>query len=134
MTGSFTFGRQERLSRKAHIDALFNDGMTLNAGLFKAFYRFDPTGLSHEIKILIAVPKKKFKHAVDRNRIKRLIREAYRLNKHILTENLPLLPCDLHIGFVYVGNKATITYEEMEKTMVGGLEKLLKAFSIGLKN
>lgn len=134
MTGPFTFGKQERLSRKAHIDALFNEGLSLNAGLCKAFYRFEPSGSSHEIKILIAVPKKKFKHAVDRNRIKRLIREAYRLNKHILVENLSSLPYDLHIGFVYVGTKATIPYAEMEKTMVGGLEKLLKAISVSVKN
>lgn len=79
-----------------------------------------------EVKILVAVSKKKFKRAVDRNHLRRLIREAYRLNKHMLLETLKASPVSLHIGFVYIGDKADISYKEIEKQMIGCLERIGK--------
>jgi ribonuclease P protein component len=58
-----------------------------------------------EAAVLISVPKKKFKQAVKRNRIKRLIREAYRLNKQMLLQSLREKRKGLLIGFLFVGNE-----------------------------
>ena len=57
------------------------------------------------VSILISVPKKRFKRAVKRNRLKRLIRETYRLNKQPLWESLAASEKGLLMAFIYVGNE-----------------------------
>jgi len=78
----------------------------------------------------MAVPKRKFKKAVDRNRIRRLIREAYRLNKHLIKNRDFMSTISLNIGFVYIGNKVDISFVEIEKGMIGCLEKLVRRFEV----
>ena len=57
------------------------------------------------VMLLVSVPKKRFRHAVDRNRMKRLIREAYRLNKHILWHALEGKNFRLVLAFVCITDK-----------------------------
>ena len=73
-------------------------------------------------RVLISVPRKRFKRAVDRNRLRRLIREAYRLNKHRLQE----MPVQLHIGFVYTGNTVDIPFSEIEGKVTACLDRLVR--------
>jgi ribonuclease P protein component len=87
MTGVFTFGKKERLSQRAAIERLFNEGKSFSVPPFRVFYITAPKAAA-PVQILIAVPKRKYKRAVDRNKLKRLIREAYRLNKAVLTESV----------------------------------------------
>jgi len=122
----FTFRKAERLSHRHQIDALFNEGSTFNMGPMKVIYLINDNTASFGVKILVAVAKKKFKKAVERNGIKRLIREAYRLNKHILFDPLHSSPICLHIGFIYVDNMASIPYSDMDKHMIGCLKRLVK--------
>ncbi len=83
----YTFKKNERLYLKKQITRLMQKGEHLR--VFPFFVRFlIDTQIDTPAKLLISVPKKKFKRAVDRNRIKRLVREAYRLNKHQLYECL----------------------------------------------
>jgi ribonuclease P protein component len=63
---------------------------------------------------------------VDRNRIKRLIREAYRLNKHRLYEMPIISTICLYIGAIYIGDKVDITFTEIELSVVKCLERLEK--------
>ncbi|GAP72078.1 ribonuclease P [Candidatus Symbiothrix dinenymphae] len=81
------------------------------------------------VAILASVPKKKFKHAVDRNRLKRLIRETYRLNKTSLCEAVQKKGSGLLVGFLYIGNKLC-TYSEMESAMQKALSTLVEQQSV----
>jgi ribonuclease P protein component len=83
-----TFCKDERLSRKSLIKKLFDEGEK------RFFYPFRITFLEcdvpskYPVQLLITVPRSLFKNATDRNRIKRLVREAYRQNKYILYDAL----------------------------------------------
>ncbi len=124
MSGLFTFSKEERLSHKSEIDALFNEGLSFTLGAFRVFHLLRPPAPKGiPIKILVAVPRKKFRRAVDRNRLRRMIREAYRLNKHLLTEKMETIPGILHLGFVYIAD-SEIAYTLLEIEITGCLERL----------
>lgn len=85
------FTKQERIVSKKLIEALFagNGSHSLAAFPLRVVYmKCQRPADSPPVQILISVPKRHFKHAVDRNRAKRQIREAYRLNKQLLTDHL----------------------------------------------
>ena len=75
------------------------------------------------MSILISVPKKRFHHAVDRNRVKRQIREAYRKNKHQLVEQVAQSAKGLLVAFLYVSDKMEST-EYVEKRVARLLDKM----------
>ena len=86
-----TIGKEERLCSRKLIDSLFKGGGSRAMSGFPLRMVYALTE-RHEgepaAQILVSVPKRCFKRAVKRNRIKRLVREAYRLNKHILADAL----------------------------------------------
>ena len=82
--GKFTFKKEERLSREKIIQELFEKGSSFYLYPFKVYFMQNPNPDSTTHQVLISVSKKNFKRAVDRNSIKRRIREAYRLNKNLL--------------------------------------------------
>jgi len=82
-----TFSKDERLCSKPLIEKLIQKGNSFNGFPFKISWMEIQESTS-PLKILISVPKRKFKKAVDRNKIKRLIREAYRKNKHLIIDCL----------------------------------------------
>jgi ribonuclease P protein component len=117
-----TFTKAERLSGKVFIDDLYNKGKTLQSFPFKInILEVPPNKIP--VKIIISVPKRLFKKAVDRNRIKRLMREAYRKNKIILYEHLNTKHCFLM--FIYT-SKTIETYQDMEKYMITAIQKIGK--------
>src|ERR1700749_1277352 len=77
----YTFKKEERLCNKRLIDELFHNGSSFLCYPFKASWLLAADEQSVPVQILFSVSKKRFKRAVDRNRIKRCIREAYRINK-----------------------------------------------------
>ena len=124
MNGRYKFGKNERLANRKHISCLFESGYSFNVNLLKVHDQVTRYPEKPEIKIIIALPKRKFKRAFDRNHIRRLIKEAYRLNKSILTGRFTGFPVMLHIGFTYTGDNIKIPFAEVEKQMKLGLEKL----------
>ena len=79
-----TFKKEERLCNKRLIDGLFHNGSSFLCYPFRASWLPANAEQSVPVQILFSVAKKRFKNAVDRNLIKRRMREAYRLNKQSL--------------------------------------------------
>ncbi len=87
-----TLHKQERMVSKKLIDTLFGGGGSLSMTAFplRVVYMKRERGDGESpVQLLISVPKKRFKHAVDRNRAKRQIREAYRQHKQLVFDALP---------------------------------------------
>ena len=100
-----SFTKAERISIQREIDLLFSEGTFFTIYPLRVVYVEKKPLSGVPVSILISVPKKRFKRAVKRNRIKRLIRETYRLNKNALWKSLELSGKRLLIAFVYVGNE-----------------------------
>ncbi len=115
-----TFTKAERLSSKVEIDRLFETGKSFNSEPFKIIWLETTVGTVLS-KIVISVPKRLFKKAVDRNRLKRLIRETYRKNKHQLYGSLNDKKILLMIVFT---RKTIIEYKEMEEKIIVAIQRL----------
>ncbi|TCD08241.1 ribonuclease P protein component [Pedobacter frigidisoli] len=77
----YTFKKEERLCSRKHLDLLFKNGSSFLLYPFRVSYLFVNEPAAVQVQVVINVPKKRYKRAVDRNLLKRRIREAYRLNK-----------------------------------------------------
>jgi ribonuclease P protein component len=86
-----------------------------------------PLTPSYPAQVLIAVNKQTSRRAVDRNKIKRLIREAYRTNKSILYEPLKEMKKQCALSLVYIGNQM-ISYNEMESIIIVILHRLISEY------
>jgi ribonuclease P protein component len=118
----FTFKKAERLSSKKDIDALFKKSSSILVYPIKFTFRisvFDETGFP--ARVLVSVPKRNFKNAVDRNLLKRRMREAYRKLKLTFYEELHTTKIDLQINFI---GKEILEYTKIEKAIKNGLEKI----------
>ena len=83
-----TFTKDERLRSKILIKKLFEEGEKWNYFPFRIIVLKCPAPSKYPVQLLISVPRSLYRKAVDRNRIKRLIREAYRKSKYLLYESL----------------------------------------------
>ena len=119
---SYTFSKEEHLCSKRLIALLFSKGSSFNLYPLRFIY-YTPQDLPPgATQVLISVSKRYFKRAVDRNRLKRQIREAYRLNKHILYQNPEQAPHLL--GILYIG-KEKKSFQIIQKKLISGLERCL---------
>jgi ribonuclease P protein component len=118
----YTFSKKERLNSKISIHRLFEQGSSFFSYPFKVYYHFENTKeTALTAAVLFSVGKKQFKLAVDRNRVKRLCREAYRLNKSILPETTTKKNVKVEVAFIYVG-KTIPEFHDLEAKM----QKILK--------
>ena len=106
----FGFPKAEHLCLQRDIDRLFSAGSkAFSVYPVRVVYReFDYPGRGPRVQVLLSVAKRRLRHAVSRHRAKRQLREAYRLQKHVL---LDALPADkgLHLAFLWLaeGDKRT---------------------------
>ncbi|MDB5131580.1 MAG: ribonuclease protein component [Mucilaginibacter sp.] len=120
----YTFKKEERLCNKKLIDRLFHDGSSFLCYPFKASWLLSEEPQPFAAQILFAVSKRRFKRAVDRNLIKRRMREAYRLHKQRNLYDI-LNSSDKRIVFSlgYIG-KEIVDYDFAEKKMLKLLSQL----------
>ena len=125
MNQSNTFPKSEHLCGEKRITELFTQGEAFMAYPLRVVYILRPKTDVEAVSVMVSVPKKRFKRAVKRNRIKRLMREAYRLNKQALTELVLEKGKQIHIAFNYVSNDE-LDFETIEKKMKQALYKLVE--------
>ncbi len=121
-----TFEKIERLNSKLLIKKLFADGNSFFTYPFRISYIMESRTDGPPAQVLISASKRNFKLAVTRNLIKRLVREAYRKNKHILWEYLSDKPDkQLIISIVYAA-KTIAPYSEIERKLILILHSLIE--------
>jgi ribonuclease P protein component len=113
-----TLGKGERLKSRKVIDALFSNGRAVHSSLFKTCYAIGAVDPEHPLRVGVGVSARKFKKAVERNRIKRLTREALRLQKHSLENSLREQKKSLSAFFLYTGREMPDFATMMEKVGV----------------
>lgn len=123
MTHSYTFPKSERVCLQREIDALFQEGKSFIAYPLRVIYVEQKPESGAATAILISVPKRKLRYALDRNRMKRLIRENYRLNKHPLLDALKEKEKHLLLAFIYLESER-VAYPVIESAMKKALSVL----------
>ena len=101
-----TFKKRERMVSLKLIESLFGGGCSQSVAAFplRAVYMLaERHSDGMPVQLLISVPKKRFKHAVDRNRVKRQVREAYRQHKDLLYQTVPEDQC-LLLAFIWLSD------------------------------
>lgn len=120
-----TLQKHERLKSKKLLDSLFKTGETFTVGPIRVFYRPHQESVDSNLQMVVAVPKRKIKKAVERNRVKRLIREAYRVNNGALKEALENAPENWSIGFFYRSSEIPV-FKEVNDKIILSLQRLLQ--------
>ena len=124
-----TFSKNERLCSKILIDRLIESGKSFNHSPYRISW-LPIAESSAPVKIVISVPKRSFKKAVDRNRLKRQIREVYRKEKQKIYDVLGDQPAGqagkkILVMIVYIA-KTKMEFKELELKLIEALERLSK--------
>lgn len=122
-----TLGRQERLKSRKLLDQLFRQGQTLFVHPLKVYYRLTDLPVDVKLQGGFGVSSRTFKKAVERNRIKRLMREAYRLQKSSLQTAVENSNGRLAVFFLYTGKEMPgfDLIKEKMGTVLARLEKIV---------
>ena len=118
-----SYKKEEKLKKRKLIGHLFARGSSVSAFPIKLIYLELEHESPYKIQAGMSVSKRNFKRAVDRNKIKRLLREVYRKNKHLIYQSEHTKK---HIFmFIYVGKKE-LEYSLLEEKMISVLDKFLR--------
>ena len=116
------FGKAEKLKSRKVVEELFARGKSLNVFPIRISYKFLPLPADEKtvLQVGVSVSKRNFKKAVDRNRIKRLLKETYRLQKRELIEVLKVQRRIGYVFFIYTDKQMPqypIVFDTMSKCL-----------------
>jgi ribonuclease P protein component len=118
---SYTLGKEEKLKSKTVIEQLFAEGSRVKSFPLQLIYLQKGHYSQFPIKVGFTVPKRSVKMAVNRNRIKRLMREVYRKNKQLFAENLNE---QYVFMFIYMTNEE-VCLNDLEQSIIKLCDKFL---------
>lgn len=129
-----TFNKEERLCSRKLIDLLFKDGSSFLLYPFRVSYLFTDAPHSFPAQVVINVSKKRFKRAVDRNLVKRRLREAYRIQKQ--TQLYSFLADREHLLLLSVQfiGKQIYDYSLFEKKLSAVFKRLISTIDLSNTN
>ncbi len=120
----FTFSKYERLRSRQLINETLNKGEIIFVHPFKLYYLISKNNENKSsVQFTVSVPKRIFKRAVDRNRIKRLIKESFRLNKSDFQKSESFNSIDISLFLIYI-DKNILNFETANSKIRLLLQKL----------
>jgi ribonuclease P protein component len=122
----YTLGKEERLKSRKLIERIYQEGNSVKAFPLRMMFLQTKHTSNFPCQVGVSVPKRNFKLAVSRNRIKRLMRETYRLQKEIVYTNLE----EPYVFMISYLGREEWKYEDLHQKM----EKLLTLFVNEVKN
>lgn len=125
--GNYTFTKKEIVSGKTRIEKIFTSGKAFLTYPFRVVYLECGGSVDASPSLLISIPKKRLKRATDRNRMKRLAREAYRLNKDQL-----LGVTSVDIAVIYVAD-SILPYYMVERSIIRAMREVSKRINSNKK-
>lgn len=121
----FTFRKSERLCSQKLIEELYQTGNRFTVFPITVYWKvIEPTLIGPPAQVLIVAPKRRLRHAVDRNRVKRLMRESYRTQKQRLYDTLKSRNQKLTISLSY-SHTDIYEYQSIEKKVEKVIDKLI---------
>lgn len=119
------FPKSQRLKSRKKLQQVFAEGKSIRTKDLRLVYLLEHSDTT-DVKCGVGLTTRNFKHAVDRNRIKRLLREAYRLQQHDLKNYAALHPVNLSLFLLYTGRQMPL-YPDIYENVGVVLQKLQKA-------
>ncbi|MEN9684261.1 MAG: hypothetical protein RLZZ28_47 [Bacteroidota bacterium] len=126
MAATYTYHKAEKLKSRKVLNRLFTEGKSFSVFPVKLFYAIDDDNTA-AVKAGVGVSARNFKKAVDRNRIKRLLRECYRLNKISLHTSAAAKQKGISLFFLFIGKELpeyTYLLEKMKEVLIKMEEKI----------
>lgn len=118
-----TFPKEEKLKSRKMIGKIFSEGFVVKSYPIRIQFIFHDFDESPNCQVGVSVPKRNFKSAVDRNRLKRQIREAYRLNKSILIEKLNAKNKKISLMIIFSG-RDFLPYKTIEAHLIKTMDNI----------
>jgi ribonuclease P protein component len=124
---SFTFSTAERLKSRKVIASLFQKDKSQSFGAYPLRLVWIPTEVENDFPVQssFSVPKKTFRRANQRNTLRRRMREAYRLHKHLIYNNLKDSEKKYALMWLFTG-KEEVPYQDIEKSMIFAIHRFLR--------
>jgi len=124
LTRQNQFKKEERLKSPVEIDNLFKNCRYILCYPVKLIYTVEKNTDPHPVQVVITVPSRKFKKAVDRNFIRRKMREIYRLSKHRINAEIGE-GLKIRLGIIYTGDDPSPDYSVLETALQQSISKLV---------
>jgi ribonuclease P protein component len=123
----YTLNKDDRLKSRKAIEYLFKEGKSFSIFPLRVLYTINAASEkpTNNLRAGFSVSTRNFKKAVDRNRIKRLLREAYRLQKHLLSGQVETTGKTLILFFIYTGNELP-EYKTIAEKVQASIKRLQK--------